>query len=73
MGITKANKKRIDTNIDADIARNFRSSNTNYTYYTENSLAIYQNFTISDCFSFCKLSIESVILSVRACISSLQT
>ena len=34
MGITKANKKRIDTNIDADIARNFRSSNTNYTFDT---------------------------------------
>ena len=34
IGITKANKNRRNINTDADIARNFRSSNTNYTFDT---------------------------------------
>ena len=60
-GAISANKKRSDISTKADRDRNFRSSNTNHTNidyaYDSNS----QNVTISDCFSFCKLSIESVI------------
>ena len=66
MGITKANKKRIDTNIDADIARNFRSSNTNHTCNKYAYEFISQNVTISDCFSFCNSSTETVILLVNS-------
>ena len=63
-GLITANKKRSDTNIKADNERNFKSSNTNHTCYIYNYELIIQNVTISDCFSFCKLSTERVILSV---------
>ena len=64
-GAISANKKRSEINTIADKDRNFRSSNTNHTNneYAYDSKS--QNVTISDCFSFCKLSIESDILSVN--------
>ena len=64
-GAISANKKRSEINTKADKDRNFRSSNTNHTNYGYAYDTISQNVTISDCFSFCKLSIVSDILSVK--------
>ena len=65
-GAITANKKRISNNIKADRVRNFRSSNTNHTCNIYAYEFIFQNVTISDCFSFCNSSTETVILSVNS-------
>ena len=64
-GAINAKNKRNEINIKADKDRNFRSSNTNHTNNGYAYDTTSQNVTISVCFSFCKLSIESVILSVN--------
>ena len=65
-GAITANKKRSDNNIKADRDRNFKSSNTNHTCHIYVFEFIIQNVTISDCFSFCKFSTATVILSVNS-------
>ena len=65
-GEITATKRRNDNSIKADKDRNLRSSNTNHTCNVFAYKFIIQNVTISDCFSFCKLSTERVILSVNS-------
>ena len=65
-GVITANKKRSSNNTKAERVRNFRSSNTNHTYNIYAHEFIFQNVTISDCFSFCNSSTETVILSVNS-------
>ena len=72
-GKRTANRKRSEININADKDRNFRSSNKIHTSNEYACEFITQNVTISDCFSFCKLSTDNIILSVNSCISSLQS
>ena len=63
-GVIKVTKKRSEINIRADRDRNLRSSNTNHTFNFYAKEFITQNVTISDCFSFWRLSTERIILSV---------
>ena len=65
-GAITANKKSSINNTKADRVRNFRSSNTNHTCDIYAHEFIFQNVIISDCFSFCNSSTETVILSVNS-------